>query len=173
MDLKPTLDGVTCATMELEWTAPGNDGSSGRAHLYDIRYSHEPMKETEYLPYLVVPDIPEPIQGGQTQSLELDWLGPGTHYFAIVTYDDVYNQSRLSNVVEVIVFQCCVSIACGQRDLPEVGFDLIRAKRCPCTNSPDRDAVGAQRAGMHKDSGNVIQYLAIIQLIGNPDTFWF
>ena len=103
MALEPTPDGISCATMELEWTAPGDDGRSGRAHLYDIRYSHEPIVETEYLSYPVVPDIPEPMQGGQTQSLELDWLGPGTHYFAIVTYDEVYNQSRLSNVVEVDV----------------------------------------------------------------------
>jgi len=95
-------DGVSYARLSLEWTAPGDDGNNGLASRYDIRYSREPIQDGAYLPYPKVPDIPEPMQGGQTQSITLEWKS-GIYYFAIVAYDEAYNRSPISNVLEVDV----------------------------------------------------------------------
>jgi hypothetical protein len=101
-ELEIIPDGINYARLTLEWTAPGDDGNNGLASRYDIRHSLEPIQDRAYFFIPGVPDIPKPVQGRQKQSITLE-LGSGIHYFAIVAYDEAYNRSPVSNVLEVDV----------------------------------------------------------------------
>lgn|GEM_PF-2573727 len=98
----------------LKWTAPGDDGYSGRASRYDLRYqlrSKGPLEtELEWIQALRVTGEPTPSTAGRTDSLLLTGLPYGDrYYFCIRAYDEVGNVSPLSNSPLVIVqdsFNC-------------------------------------------------------------------
>lgn len=89
----------TTNALGLTWTAPGDDGATGRAASYDIRYSTAPITETHFASATSVPNRPSPLPAGQTQSLTVAGLQPGTtYYFALKTADEVPNWSAISNI---------------------------------------------------------------------------
>ena len=86
----------------LHWTAPGDDGASGTAAIYDIRYrvaSSGPITdETAWNNSIEVNDEPSPQAGGTSESFTISGLSNGqSYYFAIKTMDDNINLSALSN----------------------------------------------------------------------------
>ena len=84
----------------LTWTAPGDDGLVGIATSYDIRYSTNPIDDTNFAAAFQVSNVPLPALSGTVQNLTVAGLQTGTqHYFAIKVSDEVGNQSGLSNVV--------------------------------------------------------------------------
>jgi hypothetical protein len=86
-------------SITLTWTAPGDDGSSGIAAQYDIRYLTEPIDETNWDAAIQVEDEPAPQAAGSTETFAVTGLLPNTtYYFAIKTADEVPNWSGLSNV---------------------------------------------------------------------------
>ncbi len=86
----------------LVWTAPGDDGTSGRASLYDLRYSLTSVgADTVYWwnSSETVSGEPSPSPAGLPDSCIVNNLLPDTiYYFVIKTADEVPNWSGFSNV---------------------------------------------------------------------------
>ncbi len=84
----------------LSWTAPGDDGNTGTAESYDMRYALEEITETNWQNAIVINDVAAPSSAGTVQSYIFD-DGPIALdlFFAIKTTDENSNESGLSNVV--------------------------------------------------------------------------
>jgi len=94
-----TLNNATLSSITLHWTAPGDDGTTGQASEYDIRYSTSPINAGNWDAATQVADETVPKQAGFAESFIVDGLSPGTtYYFAIKTADEVPNWSGISNV---------------------------------------------------------------------------
>ncbi|HUW82091.1 MAG TPA: Calx-beta domain-containing protein, partial [Phycisphaerae bacterium] len=89
----------TSASIDLAWTAPGDDGSTGTAQSYDVRYSTSAITEGNWASATQVSGEPAPMPAGTAQGVTVSGLSPGTtYYFAMKTSDEVPNVSGLSNV---------------------------------------------------------------------------
>ena len=88
------------STVTLQWTAPGDDGGVGAAHLYDLRYATSLITEGSFAVATPVMGEPSPSPSGSLQVCVVPGLDPGTtYYFALRTADELLNWSGLSNVV--------------------------------------------------------------------------
>ncbi len=83
----------------LTWTAPGDDGSSGTAATYDIRYAKsEILLPADWAAATQASYPPMPATAGASESFYVWDLEPNTtYYFAIKTSDEMSNESALSN----------------------------------------------------------------------------
>jgi hypothetical protein len=85
--------------LNLSWTAPGDDGDSGMAARYVIKYSPDLISEQNWPFAATVNNPPSPIGGGLPQSFTIENLPEGERFFtAIKAYDEVDNASPISNV---------------------------------------------------------------------------
>ncbi len=83
----------------LTWTAPGDDGATGQATSYDIRYSTATLNESTWGFATAVVGEPSPQGAGQAESFQVTGLQPNTTYsFGLKTTDDAGNTSTLSNI---------------------------------------------------------------------------
>jgi len=93
---------ISTASFRLRWTAPGDDGNSGTAAVYDIRalpafYGPIDTQEKWNAAYRFINE-PTPSPAGQIDSMTIIGLPPGTgYYFGIRAFDDANNLSALSN----------------------------------------------------------------------------
>jgi len=95
----PENDGPGAAA-ELSWTAPGDDGNTGTATEYDIRFSTDGAIEdsTDFADATRILDVPNPEEAGTEQSFVVNGLPFDTEtHFAIRSFDAVGNESDLSN----------------------------------------------------------------------------
>jgi len=91
---------TTTNSINLTWTAPGDDGNSGTASEYDIRYSTSQINESSWASANQCADEPPPQVAGSPETFTVTGLSPNTtYYFALKTADEVPNWSGLSNVV--------------------------------------------------------------------------
>ncbi|HEY44803.1 MAG TPA: hypothetical protein G4O11_12545 [Anaerolineae bacterium] len=92
--------GILSGSIDLSWTAPGDDGDAGTASAYIVRYSFSPITtETEWDLATDVPDEPTPEASGSQESMTIIDLTPDQeYYFSIRSLDDSNNLSLLSNV---------------------------------------------------------------------------
>ncbi len=98
-DLSATT-GEEDGEIDLVWTAPGDDGMSGIATAYAIRYSTEPVNEETWESAVLFDSPPAPQPAGNEQSVTVGNLIPGeVYYVGIKAYDDALNASALSNAV--------------------------------------------------------------------------
>jgi formylglycine-generating enzyme required for sulfatase activity len=90
----------TTTTMNLIWTAPGDDANTGIAAEYDIRYSTAVITEANWDSATQVTGEPTPHAAGTSETFTVTGLTADTPYFfALKTRDEVLNQwSELSNV---------------------------------------------------------------------------
>jgi hypothetical protein len=114
------------ATRLLAWTAPGDDGNSGRARVYDIRFFQDTevaellglsVDKLDTVPFSEIQekvqdnfseatqllDEPEPDKAGTPENFlitRLDTLGTRRFFFVMEARDEVGNSSSPSNVVE-------------------------------------------------------------------------
>jgi hypothetical protein len=89
----------TATSIKLTWTSPGDDGRTGTATSYDIRYASTPISISTWGSATPVPSAPAPSFGGTIQSFTVENLSQGTvYYFALKAQDDAGNISGLSNV---------------------------------------------------------------------------
>lgn len=90
---------ISTSSLDLAWTAPGDDGNLGIATSYDIRYSTSPISEVNWSSAIQVIGEPTPSGAGSNESMSISGLLSGTtYYFAIKTSDEVPNESTISNV---------------------------------------------------------------------------
>lgn len=93
------LSGATVSTIDLEWTAPGDDAGSGTATTYDIRYSTSAINDGNWASATEVTGEPSPSVAGSSESMTVTGLSSDTTYhFAMKTSDEVPNTSAISNV---------------------------------------------------------------------------
>jgi hypothetical protein len=98
---------TTGSAVMLLWTAPGDDGTIGRATRYDIRYSVNTISGTDTLGWwnaaTVVPTAGKvPALPGTADSMSVSGLTAGTRYYAIIrTGDEVPNWSSYSNLAVI------------------------------------------------------------------------
>ena len=85
-------------SITLAWTAPGDDGNTGRASSYELRYSTAPINAGNFSSATLVPS-PDPQPAGSAESFEVPGLAFNTlYYFAIKAHDEFNNAGDLSNV---------------------------------------------------------------------------
>ena len=90
---------VTTSSVALSWTAPGDDGATGTATTYDIRYSTSTITAGNWASATQATGEPAPSVAGSTETFTVTGLSESTtYYFAIKTSDEVPNESALSNV---------------------------------------------------------------------------
>ncbi len=89
----------TTSTVDLDWTAPGDDGATGTATTYDVRYSTSTITEGNWASATQATGEPIPSVAGSPESMTISGLTDSTtYYFAIKTSDEVPNESTISNV---------------------------------------------------------------------------
>jgi hypothetical protein len=97
-------EAATFESVALVWNAPGDDGTTGKAEFYDIRYATFEIDESTWdQATLVDPSrIPPPSESGKIETIVIMNLDSGTDYwFALKAVDDDDNVSALSNSATV------------------------------------------------------------------------
>jgi len=96
-NLSATPLGAT--SIRLDWTASGDDGTSGTAAIYDIRRSASPIRsESDFSAATPLSGEPAPALSGTAQQMTVSGLVTDTsYYFAMKVSDEVPNTSPLSN----------------------------------------------------------------------------
>ena len=89
----------TNTSITLTWTAPGDNGTSGTAAGYDIRYrTGGAVNDSNWASATQVTGEPTPAAAGTNQSMTVSGLSANTtYYFAVKTSDEVPNTSAISN----------------------------------------------------------------------------
>ena len=88
--------------IDLSWTAPGDDGTSGTASFYDVRYTTGVMNDANFASASQATGEPNPAAAGSSQGYILVGLTPGTAYqVAIKARDEANNVSGLSNILSI------------------------------------------------------------------------
>ena len=87
------------SSMSLSWTAPGDDGNSGNATLYDIRYSTTAAIDgSNWSTATQATGAPMPRIAGSTETFVVTGLRASTlYYFALKAADEAPNWSAISN----------------------------------------------------------------------------
>ncbi len=93
------VTGSTPGTVDLTWTAPGDDGTSGTASAYVVRYADSAIvSEADWAAATDVDSEPTPQAAGSSESMTVSGLAPGqTYYFMVRAEDEVPNLSGLGN----------------------------------------------------------------------------
>jgi hypothetical protein len=93
------VSGVSTFSLILGWTAPGDDGNTGTASSYEVRYSTSPISTpTAYANAAIASPAPAPGPAGTLQTMTVNGLSADTqYYFAIKTKDEEPNTSAISN----------------------------------------------------------------------------
>ncbi len=95
-----TVDEETSSSIVLTWSAPGGNGTSGRAGAYELRYSTAPIDDLNFEAANLAVGTPRPAYYGSTERFEVSGLATTTtYYFAIRSRDEWGNKSAPSNVV--------------------------------------------------------------------------
>lgn len=91
--------GTDALSATLTWTASGDDGTSGTAASYEIRYSTAPINEANWVDATLAANVLAPKPAGESESFTIIGLQPSTvYYFALKVKDEEGNTSGLSNV---------------------------------------------------------------------------
>ena len=109
--------------VDLTWTAPGDDGTTGTATTFSVKYSSIPIDNEQKWQNgqsILLPPVnqnaPSPGSNGTPHAMTISNLNPGSPYFwAIRAYDEAGNRSPISNSPFASAKdQCSVGIGDGQ-----------------------------------------------------------
>ncbi len=100
MDLMVCHSCIARESLQLNWTATGEDGAIGTATSYDLRYSTGEITDmASFNAATPIAGVSSPQPAGSTEAFTLSGLTAGTTYsFALVVYDAIDQASPLSNV---------------------------------------------------------------------------
>ena len=99
MDLA-AAPGTATGSIDLAWTAPGDDAHIGTASSYLVRYSASAINSQAAWDAAtpVTVDVPAPKPAGQAEQMTVSGLTPGAmYYFAVRAQDEAPNLGGLSN----------------------------------------------------------------------------
>ncbi|MEZ4648409.1 MAG: hypothetical protein R3E97_06375 [Candidatus Eisenbacteria bacterium] len=86
-------------SLRLDWTAPGDDGESGQATEYDIRFSSLPITPDNWQDAPKVIYDERPLPAFLIEHVPVSGLQPETvYYFVVATRDEADNWSEISNI---------------------------------------------------------------------------
>ncbi|MES2733709.1 MAG: fibronectin type III domain-containing protein [Bacteroidota bacterium] len=95
-----TTSAITGSSIQLNWTATGDDGMANTAASYDLRYSTAPIISANFGSASQAAGEPAPLVAGTAQSFVVTGLTAATtYYFALRVSDEVPNVSAISNIV--------------------------------------------------------------------------
>ncbi len=90
---------VASNSVTLSWTAPGDDGNTGTATSYDVRYRTNAITSNNWTSSTLATGEPAPASAGTTQTFTINGLVANrAYYFALRSSDEVTNMSELSMV---------------------------------------------------------------------------
>lgn len=94
-----SVSGQTPTTLALSWTAPGDDGDSGKASAYQLRYATSRINDATWDSATPVSAPPIPQSAGQSESYTVVNLDGATrYYFAIRAVGSAGELSAISNI---------------------------------------------------------------------------
>ncbi len=97
---------LTSKSVKLDWTAVGDDGSTGTATSYDIRYSTAAITAANFTSATQVGGTPTPKISGSAETMTVTGLtGNTTYYFAIKAADDTGNAGAISNIPSALTYK--------------------------------------------------------------------
>ncbi len=89
---------ATATSITLEWTAPGDDGTKGKASSYTLRRSDVVLDESTFGSGTTISGVPAPGASGTTELFTVPGLDSNlTYHFALRARDDAGNPSPVSN----------------------------------------------------------------------------
>jgi len=96
---------LTPSSATIRWTVPGDDGTTGKACRYEIRYSLSAITDdASFAAATLQTNSPVPATHGTLQSTVIGGLSSGlVYYFAMKTSDEAGNVSSLSNVIATCI----------------------------------------------------------------------
>ncbi|GEM_PF-1748785 len=97
-DLAAATGGTGRGSIELAWTAPGDDGTEGACAAYVVKRHTSAITDANWDAATTVSHALVPSAGGTRERLTVTGLSPGsTHHFALRAEDEVPNVSGVSN----------------------------------------------------------------------------
>ena len=101
-----TIIGNTADSASLRWTAPGDDGTTGTALSYDVRYTKDvALTDANWDTATQATGEPSPGSAGTIEDFAVTALvSNATYYLGLKSTDEAGNTSPLSNVVSVVTF---------------------------------------------------------------------
>ncbi len=96
---------VTAQSVQLTWKASGDDGNSGTATTYDLRYSTSPILGNFSSAIRVETGAPQLAGTNETKTI-IGLNCNTTYYFAIRVSDEAGNKSSRSNIVSTTTESC-------------------------------------------------------------------
>src|SRR3989339_510780 len=94
-----TTSDITTTSITLNWTAVGDDGTTGTASSYDIRYATYSITSSNFGNVIQCNGEPTPRINNSNESFTVTGLTNNTtYYFGIKVADEVSNYSGLSNI---------------------------------------------------------------------------
>jgi len=151
--------GWTGSDVQLTWTAPGDDGASGRSLRYDIRYSTAVIDGTNWEFATLVTRESYPAVAGTPETFTVpESVSPDTtYYFAMKSKDEEGNWSALSNTDAVftgggecdIDDDCDDGLYCTGQETCDAGHNCQPGTPIVCSHLDDGcNAVGACDEGL-------------------------
>lgn len=91
--------GFNIGDIIIAWSATGDDGRSGAARNYEIRYSQSSINPQNWSSLPVYTVLPSLLDAGSEMMLTMSGLEPGAlYYIGIKAFDEANNASNLSNI---------------------------------------------------------------------------
>ncbi len=89
-------------TIQLQWRAPGDDNYTGRANLYELRYSEFDLQE--FNDGILVPGVDGPSDPNSIESVVVSGLvSDVTYHFYIRCWDELNNEGPISEVFNLYI----------------------------------------------------------------------
>lgn len=94
------ITAATTTSVTLRWTAPGDDGTTGTAASYELRWSSAPLTPATFAAATAVA-APLPQAAGTVHEATIAVPPTGTIYLALRASDELGNTGELSNVASI------------------------------------------------------------------------
>lgn len=157
------------SSLSLSWTAPGDDGSDGKAELYEMRGALAPITEENFDDPEVTWEIlrrPLPDAAGTTQSFTIEDLMAGeTYYYAMMTKDENANWSEISNTAMAIMTTPSLTDGDVDPDSADVGTEFTYTV---VYTDGENDAPAVSNVVIDGEAHEML----LVDLGGNPDSIF-